>query len=43
MSFSNKPLPGIAWRGLFFGKEILREGCEGLGAKHGSEAHPGAA
>jgi hypothetical protein len=22
---------------------ILREGCEGLGAKHGSEAHPEAA
>ena len=21
-------------------QQILREGCEGLGAKHGSEAHP---
>ena len=24
-------------------QQILREGCEGLGAKHGSEAHPAAA
>ena len=29
MTYIDKPLPGKAWRGLFFGNVILREGCEG--------------